>query len=121
MGGSHPALIPDGTIITSSAPMNMRGSRGLLSPAGKAEMTMPAYAHDTIAPPSGGSTLPGRVRCAPLRVADGDGMDRPHSGAAAAGETTPGNTLRAEVKEGGKWQRKSLGKDGKTIMMIFLE
>jgi hypothetical protein len=84
-------------------------------------MTMPAYAHDTIAAPAGGSAWPGSVRRAPLRLADGAGMDRPYPGAAAPGETTQGNTLRAEVKESGKWQRKSLGKDGKTIMIIFLE
>jgi hypothetical protein len=48
-------------------------------------------------------------------------MDRPYAGPAAPGKTTPGNTLRAEVKEDRKWHRKSLGKTGKTIMIICLE
>ena len=41
--------------------------------------------------------------------------------AAAPEKTTPGNPLRAGREENGKWQRKSLGKDGKTIMIICLE
>jgi hypothetical protein len=73
-------------------------------------------------PPVGGSTLPGTARRATLRVADGDGMDRPHSGAAAPGKTTPPEMLiSSDHEEGGKWIKKSLGKAGKTIMIICLE
>ena len=62
------------------------------------------------------------MRRAPLRVADGDGMDRPACGAAAPGENpAPGNTLRIAREESGKWQKKTLGKTGKTIMIICLE
>ncbi len=47
-----------------------------------------------------------------------EGWDGP---TAAPGKTTPGKALRAGREENGKWQRKSLGKDGKTIMIICLE
>ena len=68
----------------------------------------------------GCSTWTGGVRRAPLRVADGDGMDRPVCGAAAPGET-PELHAQAAREENGKWTRKSLGKGGKFIMVIFLE
>jgi hypothetical protein len=43
-------------------------------------------------------------------------------GAAAPGKTTPPEVLvRHDRDESGKWQRKSLGKDGKFMMVIFLE
>jgi len=49
-------------------------------------------------------------------------MDRPHSGAAAPGKTTPPEMLiSSDHEEGGKWIKKSLGKAGKTIMIICLE
>ena len=60
------------------------------------------------------------MRRAPLRVADGDGMDRPNNGAAAQAET-PGMHVQAAREESGKWQKKTLGKGGKTIMVICLE
>ena len=70
----------------------------------------------------GGSTLPGAVRRAPLGVADGDGMDRPYSGAAAPGENpAPRNTFPIAGEESGKWQMKTIGKSGKMVMVICLE
>ena len=68
----------------------------------------------------GCSTWTGGVRRAPLRVADGDGMDRPACGAAAPGET-PELHAQSAREENGKWQKKTLGKGGKTIMVICLE
>jgi hypothetical protein len=45
----------------------------------------------------------------------------PYSGAAAAGMLVPEVRGHAEREESGRWKRKSLGKDGKIIMVIFLE
>jgi hypothetical protein len=48
-------------------------------------------------------------------------MDRAQAGPAGPGKASPGNTPRPIVAENGKWQKKILGKGGKTIMMICLE
>ena len=89
---------------------------------------VPAGQDEPSTPPAAGpgrsavgcSTWTGGVRRAPLRVADGDGMDRAPYGAAAPGQTPE---LHAQVarEENGKWTRKSLGKGGKFIMVICLE
>ena len=57
----------------------------------------------------GCSTWTGGVRRAPLRVADGDGMDLAHGGAAAPLENTPEMhvQLRQEKQE---WIMKTPGK-----------
>ena len=89
---------------------------------------VPAGQDEPSTPPAAGpgrsavgcSTWTGGVRRAPLRVADGDGMDQAHGGAAAPGEK-PGIGVQEARDEDGKWRKKTLGKAGKTIMVICLE
>ena len=95
------------------------GGGGHPVPAGQGEPSTPPAAGPGRSA-AGCSTWTGGVRRAPLRVADGDGMDRPHNGAGTPGET-PGIHAHAAWEKSGKWQQKMLGKTGKTIMVICLE
>ena len=68
--------------------------------------------------PPAGPQAPGWTRPAQIPPAVAGWGDN----AAAPGKTTPPEMLiRDDHHENGKWQRKSLGKDGKFIMVIFLE
>ena len=95
------------------------GGGGHPVPAGQVEPSTPPAAGPGRSA-VGCSTWTGGGRRAPLRVADGDGMDRPYNGAAASAET-PGMRVPAAREESGKWQKKTLGKTGKTVMIICLE
>ena len=95
------------------------GGGGHPVPAGQVEPSTPPAAGPGRSA-VGCSTWTGGGRRAPLRVADGDGMDRPYNGAAASAET-PGMRVPAAREESGKWQKKTLGKTGKMVMIICLE
>ena len=109
-----------GAVQTPPAVAGWGGGGGHPVPVGQDEPSTPPAAGPGRSA-AGCSTWTGGVRRAPLRVADGDGMDRAPYGAAALGEITPGITPRPEVKESGKWQQKMLGKSGKMVMVICLE
>ena len=109
-----------GSVQNLTAVAGWGGGGGHPVPAGQVEPSTPPAAGPGRSA-VGCSTWTGGVRRAPLRVADGDRMDRPYNGAAAPGENTPGITPSSEVKENSKWQQKMLGKGGKFIMVICLE
>jgi hypothetical protein len=108
-----------GSVQIAGAVPGWGGGGGHPVPAGQDEPSTPPAAGPGRSA-VGCSIWTGGVRGAPLRVADGDGMDRPYSGTAAPAET-PGIGAQAAREENGKWQKKSLGKSGKTIMVICLE
>ena len=108
-----------GPVQNLTAVAGWGGGGGHPVPAGQVEPSTPPAAGPGRSA-AGCSTWTGGVRRAPLRVADGDGMDRPACGAAAPGKT-PELDTRLSQEESGKWQRKMLGKAGKTIMVICLE
>src|SRR5438552_16343474 len=108
-----------GPVQIAGAVAGWGGGWGHPVPAGQDEPSTPPAAGPGRAA-VGCSTWTGGVRRAPLRVADGDGMDRPACGAAAPRET-PELHAQAAREENGKWTRKSLGKAGIIIMVICLE
>ena len=109
-----------GSVQIAGAVAGWGGGGGHPVPAGQDEPSTPPAAGPGRSA-AGCSTWTGGVRRAPLRVADGDGMDRPACGAAAPGETPRELTLRPAREENGKWQQKMLGKAGKMVMVICLE
>ena len=109
-----------GSVQIAGAVAGWGGDGGHPVPAGQDEPSTP-HAAGPGRSAAGCSTWTGGVRRAPLRVADGDGMDRPACGAAAPEENTPVNTLPVPAKESGKWQQEMLEKTGKIIMVICLE
>ena len=108
-----------GSVQIAGAVAGWGGGGGHPVPAGQVEPSTPPAAGPGRSA-AGCSSWTGGVRRAPLRVADGDGMDRAHDGAAAPAET-PGIRVREAREEDWKWRKKTLGKGGKTIMIICLE